>query len=162
MNKTIYIRDEDTAVWDRAKELAGEKLAPVIVEGLKRFIAESERKEAEQKGFERIEYEYPDADANGYPRRKAFVGKWIFPPDNVYVASGPIEAPEDLCWKAVVAVTAKGAVVVSSWTETYEGRSNKRFRVYPSFEEGALDTTDDFAVIAARAKLGVPVEELDI
>ena len=79
MTKTIYVKDEDVALWDRAREIAGEKLSPVIIEGLKRFVAE---KDAEAKGFARIEVHYSDSDAHNIPRAKAFYGRWIFPPTN--------------------------------------------------------------------------------
>ena len=79
MNKTIYIRDEDVQTWDRARELAGDKLAPVIVDGLKRFIKEKEAEAIVEKGFERIEVEFSDATAHHIPRKKAFYGRWVFP-----------------------------------------------------------------------------------
>ena len=75
MNKTLYIRDEDVPLWDRARELAGDKLSPVVVESLKRFVAEEE---ARPKGFERIVLEFDDAKDNGKPKRKAFSGRWIY------------------------------------------------------------------------------------
>src|SRR5258708_1005394 len=78
MNKTIYVRDEDTAIWDRAKELAGDKLAPVIMEGLKKYVAE---REAQAKGFERIQIRFHDQQSNGMPRAKAFYGRWIYSPE---------------------------------------------------------------------------------
>lgn len=38
MNKTLYIRDEDAEIWDRARKIApGGKLSPIIVEALRRY-----------------------------------------------------------------------------------------------------------------------------
>ena len=88
VNKTIYIRDEDVAIWDKAKELAGDKLAPVIVDGLRKFIVAKEAEAMEAQGFQRIEVSFPDAEANGFLKRKAFVGKWIFTPDEPCRADG--------------------------------------------------------------------------
>jgi hypothetical protein len=158
MNKTIYVRDEDVSTWDRAKELAGEKLSPIISSALRRFVAE---KEAEQKGFERIEYEYHDAETGGLPRRKAFYGRWVIPPDKAETVLSEFSGEVD---RAVVAITAKGAVVACSWTEdkNTDSQSYKTFRTFSSFEAGAQDPHTGWAVISAFKKLGVPVEELDI
>lgn len=159
MNKTIYIRDEDTPIWDRAKELAGEKLAPVIVDGLRKFIADREAKDAEQKGYERIELEFADAEFGGLLRRKAFHGRWIFSP------AAPDKIPdENILYFGAVAVTPKGSVVVYAWEEE-EARSRRSyisFVVFTSFEEGASNEEYGWVVRSARAKDGAPLEELDI
>jgi hypothetical protein len=159
VNKTIYIRDEDTAIWDRAKELAGEKLAPVIVEGLKRFVREKEVEEAEAKGFERIEVSFYDSEAHGMPKKKAFIGKWIF----------PLSKPVDMTWEDrdqcdyyAVALTAKGAVVVRRWSTNSESRWDDKFLVFPSLETAAADKDINYAARKAIEAIGVPVEELDI
>ncbi len=154
MNKTIYVKDEDVATWDRAKELAGDKLAPIIASALKRYVAE---KEAEARGYDRIEVSYSDELSNGLPRRKAFFGRWVFPPDEP--ERSPFHDGEACC---AVAITAKGAVVTLSWLESFEGRSYRRFQVHDSFESGAEESACAWAVIAAWEKVGVPVEELDI
>jgi hypothetical protein len=156
VNKTIYVRDEDVPIWERAKELAGDKLSPIIANALKRYVTE---REARQKGFERLEYEFSDADSNGLPRKKAFYGRWIFPPNEPEHA---IDEDTDILYRGVVATTAKGAVVACTWTEQPGCQSYKRFRVYPSFEEGAKDPESGWVVKSALQKVGVPVEELDI
>jgi len=81
MNKTIYLRDEEGPVWERARELAGDKLSPVIVTALKHFVA---AKEAESKDFERIQLDFDDSDDHNLPKRKAFYGRWVFPPSKPY------------------------------------------------------------------------------
>jgi len=158
MNKTIYVRDEDVATWERAKELAGEKLAPIIAEALRRFVAE---KEAEPRGFGRIELSFNDGDSKGLPRRKAFFGRWVFPPDKPECLSDVTGSGRDRY--CAVAITAKGALVTLSWTVDVDcERSWERFQFYESFESAVEDRECRWAVIAAREKLGVPVEELDI
>lgn len=41
--KTIYVRDEDEALWEHAKQVAGESVSALIVEGLRAVIARRER-----------------------------------------------------------------------------------------------------------------------
>lgn len=161
MNKTLYIREEDAGVWERARDLAGDKLSPIIVSSLRQFIAS---KEAEAKSFERIEVEYSDEELNGLSRRKAFYGRWIFPPEKPeYVANELGDEVKN--W--TVALTAKGAIVILCWREGTNKfgdnwQSWKRFRVYESFEDAAADSQDNWAARRARDKIGIPVEELDI
>jgi len=161
VNKTIYVRDEDVPTWEKAKGLAGDKLSPIIASALKRYVAEEEWK---QKGFERIEYEYSDQDCNGLPRRKAFYGRWIFPPSKPY---GGFSEKRQEFDRSVVALTAKGYVIVCTWTEGRDDEGNdwasyKRFRVFRSFETGAQDPSCSWVVTSAIREVGVPVEELDV
>ena len=161
MNKTIYIRDEDAQVWDKARELAGDKLSPTIVDGLKQYIAKREAEEAESKGFWRIEVSFNDSDEHGIPKVKAFTGKWIFPPQfPVKVESDEIEKPD---YFYAVALTAKGSVVTYSWLSDQEtSKYFERFRVFPSLERAAADNDLNLAIRETIKRIGVRVEELDI
>lgn len=159
MNKTLYIRDEDSQVWDRARELAGDKLSPIIVAGLKKFIANKEAEEAESKGFSRIEVAYNDARAHNIPKRKAFHGRWLYTQDK------PLElSSEDggITYYYAIAQTAKGNFVFLSWERDHEGTGNYLFQVFPSLEAAAADKDLNSAARVAIKKLGVRVEELDI
>ena len=156
MNKTIYIRDEDVPIWDRAKELAGDKLSPTIIAGLKRFIADHE---AMAKSFERIEVSYNDADAHDVPKRKAFYGRWIFPPKK---AIELIDEEDGTSYSYAVAVTAKGAAVVYRWESDAEGTRGYRLLTFPSLEQAASNKGVNYAVRKAIEAIGVPVEEMDI
>lgn len=159
MNKTLYIRDEDVQVWERARELAGDKLSPIIVTGLRKFIAEKEAEEAKMRGFRRIEVAYNDSNEHDVPKRKAFHGKWIYSPDK------PLEfTSEDGYFSDnyVVAQTAKGNFAFLTWREDPEGRHNARFVVFASLEAAAADKELNPAARQALKKLGVCVEELDI
>ena len=156
MNKTVYLRDEEVPVWERARQLSGDKLSPVIIAALKAFVVE---KEAGVKGFERIEVAYSDADVGGLLRRKAFYGRWIFPYEQPHADWDSNGNVQYLC---ALALTAKGAVVTCSWSEDEEGQTNKRFRVFTSFEQAAAERDINEAVCAAIKEIGVPIEELDI
>jgi hypothetical protein len=154
MNKTIYLRDEEGPIWERARELAGDKLSPVIVVALKRFIAD---KESIPKGFERIEVPFHDFDDHDIPKVKAFYGRWIFPPLK------PIEQFDDFAtYFYAVAITGKGAAVIFSWIESDEHRRRYQFQVYPSLGEAAAHQEVNYAARRAIEAIGVPVEELDI
>lgn len=155
MNKTIYLRDEEGPIWERARELAADKLSPVIVDALKRFIVE---KEAEAKGFERIQVQFFDAADHGLPKAKAFYGKWIFS-DTKPLAS--LDIPTRHYY--AVALTAKGAAVFYTWDDGPGGDSNRRFEVFSSLHAAAATQIRlNWAALKAMEKLGVPVEELDI
>jgi predicted CopG family antitoxin len=157
VNKTIYIRDEDEPIWEKAKTIAGAKgLSSVIVESIKTYV---ERKEALAEGFERIEIAYSDADAAGLPKRKAFYGRWVFPFDKPLTSWADDEERQYSC---AVAITRRGAVVTCGWYGDDESMTFKRFRIYSSMEEAAADMEDNWAILQAMEKIGVPVEELDI
>ena len=160
MNKTIYIRDEDAGIWERARELAGEKLSPVIVAALKQFIAQQE---AEKKGFERLVVKFKDSQDRSLPKAKAFYGRWIYPPDmpldlnDLFVANPRAQV--------AVAITAKGSAVFLRWELTIGilcEKQNERFDVFPSLEDAAMQGDFNLPARMALERLGVSVEELDI
>jgi len=160
MTKTIYVRDADVPDWDRARELAGDKLSPIIMNGLKLYVAQQE---AKVRGSDRLEVTFDDADRNSVPRTVAFHGRWIIPkekPSEYWNEDG------DRGERASVAETVKGQIVVFHQTLGSNGpdswESATRFRVYESFEKAAADNVVNSFVRDAMKKRGVPVEELDI
>ncbi len=158
MNKTIYVRDEDAGVWERARELAGEKLSPILIEGLRKFIAD---KEAEQKGFGRIIVTLYSDEGNRLPVAKAFYGRWLVPPEEPVTRSPRLSTMKKECYAA--ATTAKNNLVVYRWLITHAGRkSNELFLVFRSVEKALADATVCEGVRAVILKHGIPIEELDI
>jgi len=158
MNKTVYLRDEEGPVWERARELAGDKLSPVIVSALRQFVA---TEEAKPRGFERIELSFEDADDHDLPKRKAFYGKWVFSPAEPLVVEDG-ENPE--AYNSAVAVTQRGQAVFHTWWEDHQNDRRDRFKfvVRPSLAVAAADPYLNHAARAAIEKIGVPIEELDI
>jgi hypothetical protein len=161
MNKTVYLRDdEEVSVWERARELSGDKLSPVILSALRLFVA---AKEAESTGYERIVMEFNDADDHMLPKKKAFYGKWIFGPNDRYEYVNEDRDQQDIYF---VAETAKGSVVVIKYSEGVENGdhwiSGKKFLVYASFHDAAADKEVNSAIRSAVEVRGVPVQELDI
>jgi hypothetical protein len=160
VNKTIYIRDEDAAVWDRARELAGDKLSPVIVASLKKFIAEKEA-ESVPELFARIVLTFSDSKDHYIPKAKAFIGKWIVPlNENFPIGHNPDDGDT---YYSSLAVTPKGKVVVFSWTiDAATGSSYQEdLAIYDSIHE-AMSSEDSSIAKEAYERMGVPVEELDI
>jgi EXLDI family protein len=74
-NKTIYVSDDDLALFERAQELAGANLSSAIVRALRRFI---EIEEAKQHGLNEI---VVTVNTDGVQRRKRFLGtrlvRWL-------------------------------------------------------------------------------------
>ncbi len=155
MNKTIYVRDEDVPIWDRAKELAGDKLAPVIMDGLRKFVA---TKELEGNGYERIEVRFRDSNANNLPTAKAFIGRWIFPPDQP-LSFDEFAGPSQYY---AVAQTAKNRLAVLSWV--VDGVYDPRYEFYVFHDIDGLRAAGLHPNLAPEIveKVGVEVEELDI
>src|SRR4051794_3502870 len=105
MNKTIYLRDEDVAIWEKAKEFAGDTLSQIVVLGLKQYVA---ARDAEKRDFERIVLEFRDSDKGHLPQKKAFYGRWIISPNE------PCRVTDDGdgVYYGAVAETAKGNIAI--------------------------------------------------
>ena len=138
--------------------MAGDKLSPVLMDGLRKYIAQKDAEELLTKGFERIELSFYDEDARGMRKARAFYGKWIFPLSKSLDGS----TCQDYSTFYAVAMTAKGAFVIIRWTADPEGECPKRFRVYESLELAAHDDEVSWAALKTNDELGVQVEELDI
>jgi hypothetical protein len=155
MNKTLYIKDEEAPLWERARQLSNDRLSPVIVEALRRFVA---GREAELKGVQRIVIEYDDDASGGKPTAKAFQGRWLIAPEDNYKPTN-----SSRCYS--VADTPKGGVVIRRATPAGRGR----LFVYSSFDEAlsafpthGFDPWGLDVLHEAIRRRGVPVEELDV
>lgn len=156
MNKTIYLRDDEVPIWEKARELAGDKLSPIIVAALRNFVAE---KEAQSRGYQRIVLKFEDSLDHGLPKVKAFYGRWIIDTkETLNVEHGQSNKRD----RYSVAETAKGNVVVYTYTEGPDYSEDHKLLIYSSFQEAAADSMVNFAICDALSKRGVPVEELDI
>ncbi|HEY3739437.1 MAG TPA: hypothetical protein VGL53_06320 [Bryobacteraceae bacterium] len=158
MNKTIYIRDADVGVWDRAKELAADGLSPIIVDALRAYVL---GREARHKGFERILLAFTDSESH-VPKKIAFYGRWIY--DLQHPWSYSAESDDLAHRNFAVAETAKGGVAVFSWSshDEVEYEIGHTFKNYSSFLKAAADPFVRPAIQMAMSKRGVEVEELDI
>lgn len=143
-------------VWERARELAKDKLSPIIVTALRNFICECE---ALAKGYERIVLKFEDSLDNELPKVKAFYGKWIIDPKAPYQVN---YENRDLAEFYSVAETAKGNIVVFTYRESPDYKGCYRMLIYPSFHAAAADVDVNLAIRVALKRRGVPIEELDI
>lgn len=154
MNKTLYVKDDDAPIWDKARELTGDKLSQFIMDKLRAFVTENEGK---QLGFRRIQVQYIE---NGIPRAKAFMGRWLIPPEQ------PWETPDEETGAPeyyAVAATAKDNVVVFKFGDPPENGQFGWgfFSVHESFEQAHKGRPWGLIADAMR-RMGVDVQELDI
>ncbi|HEY6736405.1 MAG TPA: EXLDI protein [Candidatus Saccharimonadia bacterium] len=70
-NKTIYVSQDDQALYDRAQQLAGDNLSAVLVRALKEFIT---RSEAQAKGLKEIVVQ---VGTKGLQQEKRFNGRLL-------------------------------------------------------------------------------------
>ncbi len=138
-NRTIYVREDDTQIWEAASNAAGEgNLSNYVTEALRERLGAPKLSD----GIERIEVDVSfDNHYGEVSKRKAFYGRWLV----------HVEEPEDQEWG--VAITRKGAFVFYSYPQT-------QFKVEPRLED-FRSYLDDDAYEMAEAQLA-PVEELDI
>jgi len=152
MNRTLYIKDEDAPLWERARELSNDRLSPVIVEALRKFVAD---KEADLRGVQRIVVEYDDAGSDGKPTAKAFFGRWLIAPDDKFKAPYTFD-------QIAIADTPKGGVVIFSTYRSGKGAIATFGSFKDAFDHPKISTIEKAALNEALRRRGVPVEELDV
>lgn len=153
VNKTLYVRDEDAPVWERARELADEKLSAFLTKYLRDFVQGEEAKAA---GFERILLRF--REHGRLPQSIAFHGKWLIAPNENWQADGPTDAPAH-----AVALTAKKKVLVFSFfRDSPDGPfTSGHYVVFNSFEDASWKAPQD-VIATAMERMGIEVQELDI
>jgi hypothetical protein len=155
VNKTLYVKDEDAPVWDKARELVGDKLSLFLTNHLKVFVAQ---KEASLRGFQRIVLQFT---YKGLPRAMAFNGRWLIPPAKPFVAKMDNGGDDNYA----VAITGKSNVVVFNFigTETTSGYCWGNLISFGSFEEASRNEAFPDHLIEEAMKIhGIEIEELDI
>jgi hypothetical protein len=158
INKTLYVRDEDVAVWDKAKEIVGDKMSALITNYLKDFVV---GKTAFASGNQRIVVSF--RELGRLPRSISFYGKWLLNP----AAPWEREFDFDSSWQYAVALTAKGRIVVLN---LHDGAIDENgvyrwgeLRVFESFAEASCDHDVPTELIAlAMSRKGIEIEVLDI
>ena len=151
VNKTLYIKAEDVAIWQKAQELSDDKLTAVLTAHLKNFVAE---KEAKASGNSKIILRYKDAGK--LPVSKSFYGRWIAPID---------DAIDHALDTYAVAVTAKNNIVFFDFIGSVQDEfmSWGKMHVFNSFEEALESKRIAPEIVSmAMAKKGIEIEELDI
>lgn len=105
-NKTLYVRDEDSPIWEEAERLANGAVSPLVSKLLREFVVEN-RIDTET-GMERIVVEV-HRDKYADARKKAFTGRWLIDPEQA--------VGDDPRFKVAVALTAKGQLAVYEYDE---------------------------------------------
>ena len=103
-NKTLYIRDEDQPVWERAEELArtrGVSPSQHVSQALKR----TEPPVIDEKDLEEIQVTIGERN-----RLEAFAGRWLVEPDRDKTRTGEEGYDAGAYWG--VALTRRGSIAV--------------------------------------------------
>jgi hypothetical protein len=159
VNKTLYVRDEDVPIWDRAKELiGGESLSAHLTNYLRTIVG---NRLAADKGMTRIVLAYRDRGKK--PRLQAFQGRWLIKPDGEWWIVDPNGQPDYYA----VAITAKEQIVVFNYYNHQADEEGKfkwgQLEIYPSCDLAFEDQSVPQGLIAlAMERMGLEVEELDI
>jgi len=185
-NKTIYVSDDDLALFERAQELSGANLSSAIVQALRRFI---NVEEARQRGFDEITIMVNDT---GVPRQKRFLGsrlvRWLQPtPDktgteilNVYRTAGnrfalhkrsvpdwPLEggdpdfAGDPKNWGLGSGLLLRLASIGHDW-EAFRESGTYSFQVYETLDDLKAHASAELYRLMIQAMEGPESELLDI
>ncbi len=158
MNKTLYVKDEDGPIWDKARELTGDKLSTFIMDKLRTFVSE---RAGQEQGYERLVVKYLE---RGIPKAKAFTGRWIIPPGLPLTLRPDELDAEDQSY--IVAETAKGNYAVLRYWRPPDPDENEEYFRYGTFHvfERVEDIGKLSTIVASETmkRLGIQVQELDI
>lgn len=160
--KSVYVKDEDVELWDKAKDLAGESLSSLLTNYVKEFVL---TKEAAIYGKEKIVLCYKD---NGtIPVAKSFYGKWLIHPEEA------LQEFRDLDYidKYAVAITQKNNIVVFYFIQGFTPQPSEdgkfsygKITVFNSITDlKYTKSLPNFVIGEIIEKMGaVEIEELDI
>ena len=155
-NKTIYVREADAELWEKAEKLAGGSLSGLITEAVRRYTEEEDRKE--QMKMKTIQTIEPiEVDLGG--SRARFVGEWLLDPDPDETRTG--EPGHDAGAYYGVALTERGNIAV--YTRHVNDGFAPTIVAYDSFETAEENgVPSDILATAADAMGADYVRELDI
>jgi hypothetical protein len=159
VNKTMYVRDEDAPIWDKAKDIVGESLSAYLTAHLRNVVTANN---AAKKGDERIVLTFQE---NGIPRTIAFYGHWLIFPNKPFDWDRYPDDPDASIFHFAVAITAKGRIAVFEFLGRNDNGTytSAWFRSFDSFEEANADGSIPGGLIAEAMEIrGIPLEELDI
>ena len=153
-NKTIYIRESDKELWEKAENLAGGSLSGLLADALRRYVEEEEmRKDTD---METITLEIGREER---ARTVEFVGRWLLDPDPDDTRTG--EPGYDAGAFYGVALTKRGNIAVVS--EHCNGAWGPYLKTYADFEEAERDNVPSDILAMASAEMGADyVQKLDI
>jgi hypothetical protein len=154
-NKTIYIREADTELWEKAEVLAGGSVSALLTEALRRYVEEEEQRE--RTGMESIEVELWGPEERPY--KATFVGRWLLFPDEMETRTG--EPGYDAGAYYGVALTRRGDIAV--YTRHVNDGFAPSLNTYGSFEKAEeAEVPGDILAMAASEISDGYVQKLDI
>lgn len=164
-NKTLYIKESDLPLWERAQKELGESISAVFIDCLKQRLAERASRGDNDK-MEKITLTF--WNSNEEPAvKKSFVGRWLVSGLNADDESGsPVQWDSQTEYS--VAQTSKCKIVV--YMSDPDDRIEPAMEVYDDFDEmkaAVLDGTypryPSNVIAETAAALGKPYEiDLDL
>jgi len=144
-NKTIYVREGDRELWERAEKMAGGSLSGLLAEALRRYIAERE-----STGNDDADEIIVEIESRGRMLKKRFYGRWLVDPSEE-IRTGEPGHDAAMAWG--VAVSRMGKIVV--YTYHVNDGSKRWLDYYDSLDEAEKDVLPaDIAGMAAD-ELGI-------
>jgi hypothetical protein len=153
-NKTLYVRDEDTAVWDRAEEAAEkarQSVSQLVATALRHYLPTVHTADGQLQDI-RVRTgtgsDHFDATMEDYGQVESFTGRWLVPPSDE-AASGATRHTTGLHY--AVALTRRGQIAVYSYHP--QGRGPAKLDAFPALEEAGLPGD---IVVKVAGDLGQP------
>jgi hypothetical protein len=143
-NKTLYVRDDDLSVWDRAETYAKEtrqSVSALVASALDRYVPA----EPDQEGMGEI-----TVDVGEPPLAKSFAGRWLLGPDSDETRTGLDGYDAGAYWG--VALTRRGRIAVV--TAHCNERWPADLKVYETLDAAEEDGVPADILALAGAELG--------
>jgi hypothetical protein len=152
-NKTIYVREADTELWEEAEQLAGGNVSGLIADALRRYVDEEKRRE---QGMGKIDL---DLSRGKIARKVWFEGRWLVEPDED--KTRPADPAGEAGFYYGVALTKRGNIAV--YINSIKPGGDPRLDTYPSLDAAAVEGLPEDIYEKAEAVMDRDfVEELDI
>lgn len=159
-NKTIYVKDADVEMFEKAEALGGENLSATIAEALRRFV---EVEEAKADGFEEKEIEVGIFAAHGSKDTKKvkFIGKYIA---GAEVLSGTTNDRRDRGTDYTLYLTKKGKYLLyrQYWSCWQDEDGDASFQIFDSLADMAESAPGSLLQDAGEALGTDTAEYLDV
>lgn len=160
--KTIYVKDTDLSLWEKAETMGGENLSATIAEALKRFVEIEEAKATGMKEQE-IEVGVFSDRSSADTRKIRFIGKQIA---SAWVYSGQTGSQDDRGTDYELYLTKKGKLLLcrKHWSRWQGEDTTVTYEIYDSLDElDEIESVPGSLVQEAGETLGIETSEyLDI
>lgn len=144
-NRTLYVRDDDLPLWERAESYAAEQnrsVSAVVAEALKSFLP------AQIKAGDMSEIRVETGEEPVVTR--AFIGRWLVEPDPDRTRTEVDGYDAEFYWG--IALTRRGKI--AAYSAHYNGVHPAKLEVYDDFDEAESDFVPPDLVSMAATALG--------